>query len=184
MKKKAIFFDRDGVVNYRIVKEYITKPVHFRFLPDFLDFFNALSNTSYLRILVTNQQGIGKGLMTEGDLSEVHAFMQNELLTRFGSKFNDIFYCPDLASTNSFYRKPNPGMLLDAMRKWNIEPTYSWMIGDRRSDILAGKNAGIKSILIGNKNCDDAPEADYIFKNLYIAKRFFENAGIIFGEKS
>lgn len=166
-KRKAIFFDRDGVVNYRIVDRYVQKPEQFKFINDFISFFKSMKDKGYLAILITNQQGIGKGLMTEQELAEVHNFMQNELMSITGYCFDDIYYCTDLASTGSYRRKPNPGMLLEAVEKWNIDKNESVMIGDRRSDAGAGKNAGVKTVLIGISAILSQYEADIIAANLF-----------------
>jgi D-glycero-D-manno-heptose 1,7-bisphosphate phosphatase len=165
-KQKTIFFDRDGIVNIRIVKDYIRTPKQFHFLNDFIEFFSEIKKRGYLAILITNQQGIGKKIMTESELEEVHNFMQFELLRQTGFCFDDIFYCPDLADTGSWRRKPNPGMLLEAVEKWNIEIKNSWMVGDRRSDVMAGKSANMNTILIGKYEKDKVPQADFIFDNL------------------
>lgn len=166
-KIKAVFFDRDGVVNLRIIKDYIKKPEEFRFLQDFLEFFSKLEKKGFKTFLVTNQQGVGKGIMTDEDLKQIFDYMQSELKKQFGFGFDDIFYCTELAENGSFYRKPNPGMILEAINKWNIDPTQSWMIGDSPSDVIAGKRVGLSTILIGNQIKEECPEADYIVKNFY-----------------
>jgi D-glycero-D-manno-heptose 1,7-bisphosphate phosphatase len=113
--------------------------------------------------------------MTEADLRAIHSRMQDELIKLMGFCFDDIFYCTDLAETNSHRRKPSPGMLLEAIELWKIEPRLSWMVGDNPSDAAAGKAAGVSTILIGNWDRKDLPEADYIFTSLYEAKEFFLN---------
>jgi D-glycero-D-manno-heptose 1,7-bisphosphate phosphatase len=172
-KIKAVFFDRDGVVNLRIIRDYIKTPAEFHFMPDFLKFFPKIRKKGYKTFVATNQQGVGKGVMTESQLIEVFEFMQSELRKKFHYAFDDIFFCTELAENGSFYRKPNPGMLLEAIEKWNIDPAQSWMIGDSPSDVIAGKKAGLKTILIGNQSKEDCPEADYIVMD------FFEIMGII-----
>ncbi|MCL5991888.1 MAG: HAD family hydrolase [Bacteroidetes bacterium] len=166
MKRKAIFFDRDGVVNFRIVGKYIKSAEDFRFMPDFIEFFKKIKTAGYLTILITNQQGIGKGLMTEKELETVHNFMQSKLKEFTGNNFDDIYYSSELAENNSFRRKPNPGMLLEAIEKWDIDIENSWMIGDRKSDVKAGKRAGLKTILLKPVKNGDFPEADFLFRNL------------------
>lgn len=167
-KKKAVFFDRDGIVNMRAVKDYIKSENEFQFLPDFLDFFGKLIDTDYLVFLTTNQQGVGKGIMTSEQLKSVLDYMQNHLMDKFGKGFDDIFYCTDLADSGSFYRKPNPGMILEAIEKWNLDAENSWIIGDSSSDATAGKRAGIKTVLVGDYKKEDIPDADYIIKDLFV----------------
>ncbi len=149
--RKAIFFDRDGVVNIRIVGEYITKPDEFKFWPDFVRLFKKVKEKGYLAIIITNQQGIGKGLMTSEQLAKTHDFMQQELKKVTAYKFDDIFFCSALAKENHPNRKPNPGMLLEAAEKYDIDLKNSYFIGDSPSDVIAGYRAGCKTIMIGNE---------------------------------
>lgn len=176
---KAIFFDRDGIVNYRIAGEYIDNISKFHFTPDFFKFFKFVKDNQFLAILVTNQQGIGKTIMTKAQLKEVHSFMQNMLNSFTGYCFDDIYFCPDLASSFSQRRKPKPGMLLEAISKWNIIPEQSIMIGDRRSDIIAGKNANVKTILVGHEARLNTPNADFAFFNFYSAQDFLKSSNLL-----
>ena len=171
--EKTVFFDRDGVVNFRIVKEYVRTRNQFHFIQDFIPFFTHIKRAGYGAILITNQQGVGKGLMTLEEINAVHNHMQQLLLEQTGYQFDDIFLCTDLATSNSFYRKPNPGMLLDAIAKWGIDPQQSLMIGDRSSDVIAGRRAGVSTILISNRT-EIVPEADYKFNNLEEALPLFK----------
>ena len=170
MKKKAIFFDRDGVINYRIVKDYIKYVEEFHFIPDFLDFLEKTDLDNLLTFVITNQQGVSKGIMTIEQLHVVLDHMQKELREKNIKEFDEIFYCTDLADSGSFFRKPNPGMILDAVEKWNIDINSSWLIGDSPTDSQAGKRVGLKTILIGNYSKTDVPEADYIVKDFYEIK--------------
>lgn len=170
---KAIFFDRDGIVNYRIVGGYVESKQQFKFIPDFFDLFYLVKKLGYLAIIISNQQGVGKGILSLKDLEQIHSFMQKRLINMFGFGFDDIYFCTDLTGSGSFRRKPNPGMLLEAIEKWNIDPAGSYMIGDSITDLLAGKSAGTKTIYI-NSFVDEKPEeADYLFKNLYQVADFF-----------
>lgn len=150
MPNKAIFFDRDGIVNHRIINDYIKTVDEFKFIPEFFETFRIVKSNNYLALLVTNQQGIGKGLYSITDLAIIHNFMQEKLLEQTGFKFDDIAFCPSLHEVNDFRRKPNPGMLLEFIEKYDLDPNKCWMIGDSESDILAAENAEIKSILIRN----------------------------------
>jgi D-glycero-D-manno-heptose 1,7-bisphosphate phosphatase len=166
-RRKAVFFDRDGVVNYRIVGGYVRKPEEFRFIPDFLDFFPILKKSGIPAIIISNQQGVGKGIMSLEELSGVHAVMQKQLNELTGFSFDDIFICTDLESANSNRRKPKPGMILEALAKWGLNAENSWMIGDSASDVEAGRVAGLNTILLSNKYNDKSCDADFIFKNFY-----------------
>lgn len=156
---KALFLDRDGIINERIIGGYITKPEAFKLIPESLSLFAWAKEHGYLTVIVTNQQGIDKGLMTEQDLANVHTYMCS-ILAEHGFTPDAIEFCPDLDGTNSPRRKPAPGMLFDAVKKLDIDLSTSWMIGDSISDAQAGKYAGTKTILVGNY--PDIPEADFI----------------------
>ncbi|PKL85513.1 MAG: HAD family hydrolase [Ignavibacteriae bacterium HGW-Ignavibacteriae-1] len=147
---KAIFFDRDGIINKRLVDEYVCKIEDFELMDEIIGILKYVKMKGYLAIVITNQQGIGKGLMSEDDLIILHDYMQNILQERAGERFDAIFYCPELAESNHPRRKPNPGMILEAMELFDIDPKQSLMIGDSISDAQAAINAGIKGILIGD----------------------------------
>lgn len=170
-KKKAVFFDRDGVVNYRIVGEYINSINEFKFIQDFLYLFPKVIVAGFDTMLITNQQGVSKGLMSIDQLKNVLNFMQNQLLNKFGAGFKDLYYCTDLAESGSYYRKPNPGMIVKAINQWNIDIEKSWMVGDSPTDAIAGKKAKLNTILIGNYSKEECPEADIIVKNLFDAEK-------------
>lgn len=159
---KAFFFDRDGIVNKRIVGDYVKEISNFEFIPEFFDIFELICTKNYIPILVTNQQGIGKNLMTEEQLIIVHDYMNKNLFDKTGYRFTDIYYCTDLAGSGSSRRKPAPGMLLEAAEKHNIDLPNSIMLGDSKSDIQAGKNAGCINIYIGNPPYE---LADHCFKD-------------------
>ena len=158
MENKAVFFDRDGIVNLKLYNDYVKNIDEFIFLDDFFDTFKIVKSMGFLAFLVTNQQGIGKGLFTESDLKEIHTYLQNQLAERTGFKFDEISFAPNLAIENDFRRKPNPGMILELMQKYNISPSKAIMIGDSYSDILAAKNAGIRSIQISKYTYEISPD--------------------------
>jgi D-glycero-D-manno-heptose 1,7-bisphosphate phosphatase len=172
---KVVFFDRDGVVNRRIVGDYVKKIDEFEFMDGFADVFSAIKNAGYMAILVTNQQGIGKGIMSDHDLRVVHEYMQRELKTMTGHQFDDIYYCSHLEGSGSKYRKPAPGMILDAIEKWDVDTASSWMIGDSPKDATAAKKAGVRTILIGNHRPIEMTDADHIFDNIKIAGDFLKD---------
>ncbi len=154
----AVFLDRDGIINWRIAGGYVRTPEEFHFLPDVFPFLCGVRRLGLLTIVVTNQQGIAKGLMSYEQLNALHDYMQRELLRQLGFALDDIFVCTDPAESASWRRKPQPGMLWEALHKWQLSPEACWMVGDTASDVLAGRRAGIRTILVG---AEIAPEADF-----------------------
>lgn len=146
--RPAIFFDRDGVVNRRLVGDYVKRWEEFELLPDILHVLPQAHAAGFLAVLVTNQQGIAKKLMSEADLSAIHRRMQRELEERTGHRFDAIYHCPHGKDEGCNCRKPQSGMLLQAAAEHGIGLSRSWMIGDSESDVVAGKNAGCRTIRI------------------------------------
>ncbi|MFP4527800.1 MAG: D-glycero-alpha-D-manno-heptose-1,7-bisphosphate 7-phosphatase [Candidatus Kapaibacterium sp.] len=172
---KAVFFDRDGVVNRKLAGDYVKKIDEFEFIDGFTDVLRMVKDAGWLAILITNQQGIGKGIMTDDDLMLVHEYMQREIKDMTGFQFDEIYYCPHLEGSGSKFRKPAPGMLLEAIDKWDIPRASAWMLGDSPKDATAAKRAGIKSILIGEDIRKDMTDADYVFKNIRQAGDFLKD---------
>lgn len=179
---KAFFFDRDGIVNQRIMNGYVTGVEDFIMIPDFSPLFQFIKEQGFLAILVTNQQGVGKGLMSESDLQHIHDLMQAILLRQTGYQFDDLYAatelevsrysscCGDQYHPPVIRRKPSPAMLLEARDRWNLDFSNSWMIGDSISDAEAGRAAGVRTILIGDFEL--IPTADYIYPTLTHALRY------------
>lgn len=148
MQNKIIFLDRDGVINRKAPPhDYIKSVNEFQMLPGAGEAIHLLNIAGYKVVIVTNQRGIARGLMTMEDLNQVHQFMKKELLN-FEAHIDDIFVCPhDIGQCHC--RKPDIGLFLQAEKKFAINKDKSCMIGDSRTDIEAGKNYGIKTISIG-----------------------------------
>lgn len=168
-KRKAVFLDRDGVINKKAPEgDYIKSWNEFVFLPGAIEAIKKLNEKGFLVIIVSNQRGIAKGLLTEDDLNDIHTKMQEEL-EKAGAKIDGIYYCPHDIKDHCNCRKPNPGLLIKAAKEWNIDINQSWMIGDQPSDIEAGKRAGCRTILIKNTLASSAPkepEPDLAAKSL------------------
>jgi D,D-heptose 1,7-bisphosphate phosphatase len=161
----AIFFDRDGVINARILGGYVRHWNEFELLPGVIETLREIKKRGYLAIIITNQRGVGMGLMSEADLNHVHEELQREMEREAGVRFDDIFYCTD-ADKSSARRKPSPAMLLEAAEKWNIDLANSWMIGDSMSDIEAGTRAGTKTAYLVNPHSEEIPKATKIIHRL------------------
>ena len=157
--RPAIFFDRDGVINED--HGYVGEISRFAFMPHAIAGVKAANDRGALAFLVTNQSGVARGFYTEQDVAELHRHMTVEM-RRCGAHFDDIRTCPHLPDgTVSSYRlacycrKPEPGMLLDLMRKWPVDRTRSAMIGDKESDMQAARAAGVTGLLyIGGRLAD------------------------------
>lgn len=137
---KAIFLDRDGVINKNT--HYCNCVDDFEILPKVKDALMLFKQAGYKIFVVTNQGGIEKGFLTIEDLVEIHEEMRKQL-----PEIDDICFCPHY---DSFYRKPSPGMIYNLAEKHHIFISESWMIGDMHSDILAGQRAGCKTALVVN----------------------------------
>lgn len=158
-KEWTLFLDRDGVINKRIPDSYVKYPEEFVFIKDVCTTIAKCSEIFGNIFVVTNQQGIGKGLMTEGNLSEVHRFMLDGI-EEAGGKISAVYFAPQMASENSIMRKPNPGMGLKAKEQFpEVDFEKAIMIGDSNSDIEFGKKLGMKTVKIG-KGKPDASNAD------------------------
>jgi len=189
-KCKCVFLDRDGVINKKAPEgDYIKNWREFKFLPNVKVTIKRLNEAGFLVIIITNQQGIAKGLMTEQDLKDIHTKMIEEL-KKSGAKIDGIYYCPHDEKDNCNCRKPKIGMFLKAKKDFSIEMNKSWLIGDSKADILAGQKTGCNTILIEskfNKNKDiliknKEIEADFISFSLRqaVIKIFQNNRNSIF----
>src|SRR5699024_677262 len=163
---KAVFLDRDGVINEVLTKrvKFVNKPDDFYLLEGVGEGIKKLNKSGYKVFVVTNQGGVGLGFMTEEDLLDVHERMESDL-EGFGAYIDDIAYCPDKPHVKSRHRKPSPGMLLDLADEYGIDLATSYMAGDRDPDILAGRNAGTKTVRIGNEKKQNE-KADMHFPTL------------------
>jgi D-glycero-D-manno-heptose 1,7-bisphosphate phosphatase len=145
-KCRAIFLDRDGVINRAFVKDGKPlpppTPQDLEILPGVADALRTLKEAGYKLLVVTNQPDVGRGTLPSETLEAMHRDLQAEL------PLDEIFVCPHSDKDRCECRKPLPGMLIEAARKHNIDLAASYMIGDRWRDVEAGYNAGCKTILI------------------------------------
>lgn len=153
----TLFLDRDGVINTRKIGGYIETIEEFEFLPGAIDAIVKFSNQFDRILVVTNQQGIGKGQFSTNDLTKIHTKMQLEIEAA-GGRIDSIYFCGDLKNPESPDRKPNPGMAIQAKYDFpDVNFSKSIMIGDSPSDIAFGKRMGMKCIGVGGrvKDCKD-----------------------------
>lgn len=147
-KTWTLFLDRDGVINHRKIGGYILSTEEFQFLPNVPEAIATLNKFFHRTIVVTNQQGIGKGLMTERNLFEIHSYMMDEIF-KVGGKIDKCYFAPNLKGAQDDMRKPNVAMgELAKMEFPEIDFKHSVMVGDTDSDILFGKNLGMKTVRI------------------------------------
>ena len=153
---KCAFLDRDGVINED--KGYISKISDFKIYPGVGKAISLLNKKNYLVIIITNQSGIGRGLIKIKELKNIHNFLKKKI-KKDGAKIDDIFYCPfhpefgrGKYKKKSNDRKPGDGMIKKAIKKWKINTKTSFMIGDKISDKQAAKKAKIKFFYKNEKN--------------------------------
>ena len=144
---KAVFLDRDGVIN-KEKKDYVKNVSELEIFPE-IESIKLLKDLGFLVIVITNQSAINRGLTTTQNVDLIHDYIQNFLKTK-GTQIDAFFYCPHRPDEYCDCRKPKPGLILKASKKMNIDLTSSWMIGDNEIDIQAGKIASCKTILLSS----------------------------------
>lgn len=160
----TLFLDRDGVINKRIIDDYVKSRATFELLPGVGEALSLAVSVFGRIVVVTNQQGIGKGLMTERNLSDIHAYC-SELIAEFGGRIDRYYFAPELAGSGGSLRKPESGMALQAKADFpEIDFSRSLMIGDSDSDITFGKKLGMKTVFIAEDGTHH--EADYTATSL------------------
>ncbi len=169
----TLFLDRDGVINERKIGGYIQSIEEFKFLDKVEESIAFFSSIFGYIFVVTNQQGIGKGLMKECNLLDIHRYMCDKIEEK-GGKITSCYFAPELKSQENNLRKPNPGMGLVAKKDFpEINFEKSIMVGDTDSDILFGKNLGMKTVRIRTHE-EINIEADLTVENLYNLKEIWE----------
>ena len=151
MSRRCVFFDRDGVVN-RVPdpERYVTGWDKFHLLPAFVESLRIVRQRGFVAVIVTNQQGVGKGEYSLETVEEMHRNLRR-VLAEQGLELLDVFCCPHLATDNCACRKPKPGMFLQAAEKHDIDLNASWMVGDQEHDVAAGHAAGCRCIRVGGE---------------------------------
>ncbi|MDD9269508.1 HAD family hydrolase [Paenibacillus sp. GCM10023248] len=180
MRPKALLLDRDGVIN--IDKSYVYKVEDFEFNEGIFENLLRFQRAGFLLIIVTNQAGIGRGYYTEKDFWELTAWMVKQFEAH-GIRMAKVYFCPyhpvhgiGEYKQDAFCRKPNPGMILQAMREFQLDLASSVLIGDKESDIEAGLRAGIgTTILIRGCDGSSTTKATFTVRHIgEVAEHFFE----------
>lgn len=143
--KKTVFLDRDGTLI--IDKIYLNDPDQIVYLPGVFEALSRLRDAGYQFVMVTNQSGIARGIVSLENLNEIHRRM-SIAFAEHGIEFAAIYYAPYAVDSNHPLRKPAPGMLLKGAEECAADLKSSWMVGDRISDVVAGHRAGCRSILL------------------------------------
>jgi D-glycero-alpha-D-manno-heptose 1-phosphate guanylyltransferase len=167
-KDWTLFIDRDGVINHEKTDGYILNAGEFRFYENVLPALARLSGIFGKIIIISNQRGVGKGLMTEEDLAGIHDLLVNQV-KKHGGRIDAIYYCTSTDHLNN-RRKPNPGMAFEAMRDHaSIVASRSLMLGNKLSDMRFARNAGLYSVFLATTNPEipfPHPDIDFRFNSL------------------
>ncbi|MDX1809439.1 MAG: D-glycero-beta-D-manno-heptose 1,7-bisphosphate 7-phosphatase [Sulfurospirillaceae bacterium] len=144
---KAVFLDRDGIIN--VDKSYVGQIKDFEFSSGIFEVLKYLQSLGYKIIIVTNQSGIGRGYYTKKDFENLTDWMIEEFAKK-DIHICEVYYCPHVPEENCECRKPNAQMLESAIKKYDLDTDNSWMIGDKPSDIEAGLKANIPNTIFIN----------------------------------
>lgn len=156
-KEWTLFLDRDGVLNTRIVDDYVKKWEDWEWLPRVLESMPDLARIFGKIVIVTNQRGIARGLYSEKDLKKIHAKMLSEI-KQAGGRIDGIYFCPHDIDDECDCRKPKPGMLLQAAQDHKrIDLKKSILVGDSISDMKAAYALNVNAIFIGNVSDEQPP---------------------------
>jgi len=175
MLRRGLLLDRDGIIN--VDHNYVGKPEQFEFLPGLFPFLRAAQDGGFRLAIITNQSGVARGYYTGADFEKLTKWMLGKLAQE-GIALDLVLACFEHTEgtvaeyrRESFWRKPNPGMVLEAVQKLRLDPARSWFLGDKKSDMLAAQAGGIKGCLLFNspdqagpgmkpvKNFDEARQA-------------------------
>ena len=153
---KAIFLDRDGVLNRKAPEgSYVASLSGFEVLPGSLQAIAKLCGNGWQVFLVTNQRGIARGMVSADAVEQIHRRLL-EQVRNAGGQITEVYVCPHDYSDLCDCRKPKPGMLLRAAREHSLDLAHSWMVGDSISDMQAGRAVGCKTAYLGEGECEMA----------------------------
>jgi len=169
MSHAAVFLDRDGTLMEEV--HYCKDPAHVRLIAGAQDALRRLKDAGFRLVIITNQSGLARRIMTEADFDAV----QERFFELLGpGLINTTYMCPDDPDAASDRRKPAPGMVHEAVRDLGLDLTRSWLIGDKTSDVQCGLNAGVRSILVrtGHGRDADPAGAHFVAKDIASAADF------------
>lgn len=176
--EKVVFLDRDGTINKGPLAEYVTSKKEFEFIPGAVEALRLLFKAGYKIFIISNQQGVGKGVFSRETLDEITEEML-EAMEKKGAKIDGVYYCTHKEEENCLCRKPKTGLIGEAIKGLEVDLKEAFFIGDTERDIKTGKAAGCKTILTlsGKTKSSDAPKTwqakpDYLFDDLKEAAQF------------
>ena len=163
---KAVFIDRDGVINSDEGHYYIFKPEDFKLNDGIIENICLLKNAGFLIVVISNQGGIGKGLYSKSETDVLHGLLETELLKQ-GCVLDAVYYCPHHTDTGMcLCRKPSSLLFEKAIARFGIDVNNSFMIGDSPRDIEAAQKVGVKGFLV-NKNSNISETCEMIIDNAH-----------------
>lgn len=174
IRAKALFLDRDGVIN--IEKEYLHTPEAFEFIDGVFNILQDAQRMGYLLLIITNQSGIGRGYYSEAQFHHLNEWMIAQL-RQVGITIDKVYFCPHSPDVSCECRKPLPGMIHAAGREFAIDFERSILIGDKESDITAGKSAGVGLCILarsGHRINESASKADAVVDSIKDLKPYLE----------
>jgi D-glycero-D-manno-heptose 1,7-bisphosphate phosphatase len=182
---KAVFLDRDGVLN--VEKDYLHRTEDFEFLPGVPQALHLLKEAGFLLIVVTNQSGVARGYFSLEAVHQLHRHLQQELVP-YGVAVDGFYICPhhpeygsENEATDCLCRKPLPGMIEKAVSDFSIDPARSYLVGDKLSDIDAGRAAGCRCLLV--RTGYGATFTAAVPKDVVIVDDLLAAAGFIIGDE-
>lgn len=175
---KAVFIDRDGVINAEV--EYLHEPEKFTLLPGVLEALKSLGEGGFKRVIATQQAGIGLGYFTKEDFFKVNQKMLG-LFHGAGIAIDRVYFCPHAKGEKCPCRKPEPGMLSRGVEELNLDPARCFMVGDKTADLEAGRRAGMRTVLVktghGGRDGEFPAPPDHIADDLLAAARWILSQG-------
>ena len=180
-KTKAVFLDRDGTINVEV--DILRRLDQLKILPGAARAIKKLNRLGFLVVVITNQSVVARGWMTEKEVDQVHAVLIRRL-SKHSARIDAVYFCPHHQNADlkryrikCRCRKPNVGMIMRAVRRFNIDRGQSFMVGDATVDILAGKRAGLKTISVATGHA--GKDGKYKVKPDFTAKNLLQAAKII-----
>lgn len=171
-RPKAVFIDRDGVLIRE--QDYLGSVDGILVLKGAAQAMKLLRAAGYKLVIVTNQSGVARGYFTMGDVRRIHAELKRRLAKQ-GARWDAVYVSPDGPESRSPMRKPAPGMLFAAKRRFGLDLKASWLIGDRTTDIECARRGGCRSILVrtgrGGRDAKHKTKPDAVCGNVLVAAR-------------